>query len=115
MKKILLHTVIRHKYVGESVAIIIGECYSQCAPFLSGDAGALADIGKSSIAIVVIKNVGSGGEIFKGGISIENFPPRFSFVCVSLLLFGSQKKLHFLLFFIVRIERNRTPRPPPSA
>src|SRR5258708_22522410 len=71
MKKILLHTVIRHKYVGESVAIIIGECYSQSAPFLTRDAGALADIGKSSIAVVVIKNVGSGGEIFPPSLKIE--------------------------------------------
>src|SRR4030081_954938 len=91
MKQILLHTVIRHKYVGESVAIIVGECYSQCAPFLSCDAGALADIGKGSIPVVVIKNVGGGGKFLRGTISMEISATVFAVLRVPLHISGNKQ------------------------
>jgi hypothetical protein len=70
VKKILLHPIVRHKNVGKSIAIVVSECYAQSAAFFRGDARALADVRKSSIAIVVIENAGGGRKFFRRTIGM---------------------------------------------
>src|SRR6266404_1074128 len=82
--KILLHAIVGDKYIRKSVAIVIGECYTQSAPFLDCDTTALAHVGEGCIAIVVIQDVGGGGEFFRWTVCMEIAAAIFTMLCVPL-------------------------------
>src|ERR1039458_639532 len=65
VKQILLHSIVGHKNIGESVAIVIGEGHSQGTSLLGGDAGALTYIRECPVAIVVIQDAGRRGKLFR--------------------------------------------------
>src|SRR5208337_702260 len=109
--QVLLHAIVRYKDVSETVAIVVRESYSQRASLLGRNAGALAHIGKSSIAVVVIKDVSRGRELFWRTISMVVTAAILIMFRIPLHV-ASHEKVQ--LPVVVVVEKSRRLRPAAS-
>src|SRR5438045_235976 len=100
VKQELLHAVVRHEYVSKAIAIVIGECYSQPAALLAGDARFLAHVLESSIALVVIENAGSSGKFFGRAVGVPFATARLAVLGIPLHV-ARDKQIQFPIIVII--------------
>src|SRR6476660_9448562 len=104
MVEVLLHAVVGDEYVSEAVAIVIGEGHAQGTAFLSRDTGFLADVCKSSVAIIVIENAGGGGKFLRRTICVPVSAAGFAVLRVPFHVAGDEQVQPAI---IVVVEKSR--------
>src|ERR1700722_14658682 len=70
MKQVLLHAVVGDKDVRESITIVVGKGHTQAVTFLGGNSRACSYVLESSVAAVMVENVGRARKLARRTVGV---------------------------------------------
>ena len=106
--EVLLHAVVGHNNVRETVLIVVRERTAQRSPLLGGNPGTLADILERAVPTIVIEQIGSPGKFTRRAVRFPGAAANLVVIGVPFHITGHEE---IEMAVVVVIEETRGTRP----
>src|SRR5208283_4126926 len=110
--KVLLHSVVGHNNVRETVLIVVCERHAQRSPLLGGNPGTLADVLERAVATIVIEQISRSGKFTRWAVGLPTAAADLVVIGVPFHVTGHEE---IQMAVVVVIEEARGTRPAPAS